>query len=454
MENIENVNLGNVMGNGAVPPVFGTTEPINNVNVQNVTVGIDQNNTQEVNNVNVETALNNNATKAEPVEQVSTEPAQPEVKVFDNFVISTDLLRSLINGAKKVVSQKQHYVVKAQVVGLEFGPDGVKVSASDEDTDYERIDTNYRYSKYLKICADISKISDLLGYTDFESVEIKPLDNQSFSLSLPIADYAFAQINDPSTQQPIDLSLKFPIAYDDMTPINYDAFVEAINSSKAIRTSKGIDENLRGVLFSNRVIATDYSLMFIEDNQDILKTQRFFIGNELCSLIADTNFDANKFRIGFTTDTNNDVIAITLSDGKITLCGKVILDVQLPEESIETFWDVNPDVKIKINTKKLYNAFNRISLFQNEELDDYIHMEVSNYTLTVKTNNFVGVDGVTLSEPVVGTIKCQLPFTKLRTILSGIKESEIYLIEDKSQPNSIYLDVGQYKWVVAKMDVE
>ena len=39
----------------------------------------------------------------------------------------------------------------------------------------------------------------------------------------------------------------------------------------------------------------------MQDNQQILKTQKFFINKEFCDLITSIDFNANSFRIGFTT---------------------------------------------------------------------------------------------------------------------------------------------------------
>ena len=110
-------------------------------------------------------------------------------------------------------------------------------------------------------------------------------------------------------------------------------------------------------------------------------------------------------------------------------------------------------MKLSINTKKFHNALNRISVFQDDDLSDMVYMEISGSNVILKTNNSVGVDGITIPESVSTPIKCQLPFAKLRAILGGIKDSEIYLTEDSSQPNSLYLDAGEYKWVIAKMSV-
>ena len=438
-----NVNLGNLNNVGAVPPTYGTTEVVNNfAGNQNISFG----NTQPVMNVQASVQDNAPVQVEQPVAETVTN------NICDKFIVNVELLRALINGAKKVANYNP-VQVKSQVVGIEMGPEGLKVVASNEDNDYERVDTTYRYVNTLKVCVNINKLAELLGYMDFETVEFEYTDNKVLKIMLPTGVYPFAQIIDPSTQQPIELGITFPIKYEDMLPINYDTFINAINSSKAIRTSKMVDEELRGLLFASKVVATDYSLMFVQDNQDILKTQKFFISNELCSLITDTNFNSKDFRIAFTSDSNNDIVAITVSDGKTTLCGKVMGNNTIPEDVIENYWNAKADMKLSINTKKFHNALNRISVFQDDDLSDMVYMEISGSNVILKTNNSVGVDGITIPESVSTPIKCQLPFAKLRAILGGIKDSEIYLTEDSSQPNSLYLDAGEYKWVIAKMSV-
>lgn len=103
------------------------------------------------------------------------------------------------------------------------------------------------------------------------------------------------------TQEPIELNLTFAMKYEDMIELDLEKLVENINQSKPVRDIPKLDEAFSGTYFSNLVLSSDRHIIYVQDNQAILKTQKFFIGDELCDLISKLNFNKDKFRIGFTT---------------------------------------------------------------------------------------------------------------------------------------------------------
>lgn len=453
----ENMNLGNMVANEnvnseqVVAPVFqtstiGTNENIT-INMENQPISITNNmHTQVVGNVE-NTEIN------QPVTVATTEKQNNPV-VYDDTIVPVAILKNLVSNARKVGTYNPIRTI-SQVVGLELGDFGIKVNASNNNIDYECIDSNVRYSKSFKVTVDIAKLGDLLNNLDCETVKLNETNGDLVVVMPEGSEFILPEKVDLQTQKPIELSLTFDMNYEDMTELDLEKLVENINQSKPVRDIPKLDENFAGTYFSNLVLSSDRSIIYIQDNQPILKTQKFFIGDELCTLITSLNFNKSKFRIGFTTDSNNDIRAITLSDGKLTICGNVEPTSPIDENVCNNFWNAKFRHNITMPTKKLTYAIKRLRLFNENAKQDFANFEITNNSLKItlekpdaKENLLVESNDTSYS----GTI--QLPLTRLETILNSIKSDKIILSTDEQYEGVVGIVADEYKWVMAAVGDE
>lgn len=453
----ENMNLGNMVANEnvnseqVVAPVFqtstiGTNENIT-INMENQPISITNNmHTQVVGNVE-NTEIN------QPVTVATTEKQNNPV-VYDDTIVPVAILKNLVSNARKVGTYNPIRTI-SQVVGLELGDFGIKVNASNNNIDYECIDSNVRYNKSFKVTVDIAKLGDLLNNLDCETVKLNEANGDLVVVMPEGSEFILPEKVDLQTQKPIELSLTFDMNYEDMTELDLEKLVENINQSKPVRDIPKLDENFAGTYFSNLVLSSDRSIIYIQDNQPILKTQKFFIGDELCTLITSLNFNKSKFRIGFTTDSNNDIRAITLSDGKLTICGNVEPTSPIDENVCNNFWNAKFRHNITMPTKKLTYAIKRLRLFNENAKQDFANFEITNNSLKItlekpdaKENLLVESNDTSYS----GTI--QLPLTRLETILNSIKSDKIILSTDEQYEGVVGIVADEYKWVMATVGDE
>lgn len=453
----ESMNLGNMVANEnsnleqVVAPVFqtstaGTNENIS-INMENQPITISQNmHTQVVGNVE-------SADISQPT-AVAAQDKQPDPVVYDDTIVPVAILKNLVSNARKVGYYNPIRPI-SQVVGLELGAFGIKVNASNGNIDYECVDSNVKYNKSFKVTVDIGRLGDLLNNLDCETVKLSEVNGDLVVVMPEGSEFILPEKVDLQTQEPIELNLTFAMNYNDMIDIDLEKLVENINQSKPVRDIPKLDESYAGTYFSNLVLSSDRSIIYIQDNQPILKTQKFFIGDELCNLITGLNFNKNKFRIGFTTDSNNDIRAITLSDGKLTICGKVEPTSPIDENVCNNFWNAKFRHNITMPTKKLTYAIKRLRLFNENAKQDFATFEINNNSLKItlekpdaKENLLVESNDTSYS----GTI--QLPLTRLETILNSIKSDKIILSTDEQYDGVVGIVADEYKWVMASVGDE
>lgn len=473
MENNFNgsMNLGSAINSGnanvnaepVVAPVFqtsttGTSEsvtitkesqPLGTVNNMHSQV-IESTNTMYVNNTNVD---NTGATTSAPVKTENNVNVEQSV-VYDDTIVPVAILKNLVSYARKVGTYNPIRTI-SQVVGVELGAFGIKVNASNNNIDYECIDDTIKYNKTLKVTVDIQKLGDLLNNLDCETVKLNEVNGDLVIVMPEGSEYILPEKVDLQTQKPIELDLTFAMNYDDMIDLNLEKLIENINQSKPVRDLPKIDENFAGTYFSNLVLSSDRSIIYIQDNQPILKTQKFFIGDELCGLITSLNFNKAKFRIGFTTDSNNDIRAITLSDGKLTICGNVEPNSPIDEDVCNTFWNAKFRHNIIMSTKKLTYAIKRLKLFNENAKQDFANFEIANNTLKITLEKPDAKENLIVENndtSYVGTI--QLPLTRLETILNSIKSDKIILSTDEQYDGVIGIVADEFKWIMAAVGDE
>ena len=467
----ENINLGGNVTSGTASnlsqqpfaPVFGqtvtTAGPSENytINVPAEQLGEQQNmHSQVIGNidnsnltVDLSGASNVTITAEAPVEPaVATEDVNNEIR--DTFIVPTYILKNLLSSARKVGTYNP-IQVQSQVIDLELNENGVKVIASNGKIDYECLNTDVRFRNSFRTCIDIKAFGEFVNTLDFAEVELQ-YDKESGILTVLTptdGNFYFPQKVDLSTQQPIELGLTFEIPYDDMTEINYEIFANAINQSKPVRDFPKVTDDYKGTYFTNLVLASDITTIFMQNNQDILKTQKFFIGGELCDLLASLDFNSTAFRIGFTTDGSNDIRAITVSDGKITLCGTVEPDSEINEEVCNKFWSTEFAIKMKVDTRKFVNSLKRVSLFLDLDKDDCPKFEIDGNTLRIIPTNEKAKDVLNIDNPMNYKGEMCLPIVKLMKIFGAVKTETFDFCVDKGVNNCICLDFVDYKWLIA-----
>lgn len=440
----ENINLGGVVSStttdGIAVAPYGVTTTTTGTNetvvyeAPSTPMGVVQNMHLQVENVTETTTASEKI--IEPI-------------VYNEPIVPVAILKNLIANARKVGDYNQIRTI-SQVVLVELGDFGIKVNASNGKIEFESIDNTVKYSISLKACVDISELGGLLNILDCETITLNVVDNVLNIATPEGSTYKFPERVDLSTQQPIELNLTFDIKWEDMTEIDLDSFVNNIKQSKPIRDIPNLDDRYAGVFFSNLVLSSNRKIIYIQENQDILKTQKFFIGSDFCKLIADMSFNKGKFRIGFTTDSSNDIRAITLSDGRITMCGPVNATCAIPEDVCSRFWNAQYPHTITISTKKLTNALKRIDLFSTNEKSNFNDFEISGKNIRIVPDTNRVMENVLIdSNDTNFSGVAKLPRTLLENILNSIKSDRITFAFEDGEINFVGINAGEYKWIVS-----
>ena len=374
--------------------------------------------------------------------------------VRDEFIVPTVILKDLVAGARKVGTYNP-INVQSQVIDIELNDKGIKVNTSNGKIDYECVNSDIRFTKTFKTCVDIKLLGDLLSNLDFSEIElVYSEENGVLTIKTPAGgQFHIAPRVDASTNQVITLDLTFPIDYNNMISVDYSRIVDAISQSKPVRDFPKVKEELKGTYFTNLVLASDETTIFMQENQDILKTQQFFISGELCDLITSLDFNSNKFRMGFTTDGNNGIRALTISDGALTICGAVEPESDIPAEVCNNFWSTNFASKVKVDTKKFINALKRITLFMDFTRNDCPTFEFKGSNMRIIPDNDNGKDGVLIENPTNFEGTMSLPLVKLQKILATVKSENFIMSFDNSNEinsNCICLEFDNHKWIVTK----
>lgn len=464
----ESMNLGGMASSGyasaepAVQPVFttsttGNTETMH-IEMPSQPIGVTQNMHAQI--VNAETTtfgVNNSNEYASqaPVSPVSpTAPVQETPAgqiIYDDATVPVSILKNLVSNARKVGTYDAIRTI-SQVVAVELGSFGIKVNASNKLNDYECIDDNVKYNVSLKFCVDIQDLGNLLNNLDCESVKLE-VNDKILKITMPEgSEFLLAEKMDPQTQEPIDLDLVFPIKYEDMIEIDLEQLVNNIKCAKPIRELQQLDPEFAGIFFSNLVMSSDRYIIYVQDNQPILKTQNFFIGAEFCKLITELNFNKNKFRIGFTTDTNNDIRALTLSDGKLTVCGSVEPSSPINKDVCANLWNTKFAHKITMSTRKLSYAIKRLKQFNNKQQQDTANFEIAGNALKITLNTPIAKENLLVEDNdtnYTGTISLQL--TRLETILATINSDKFTIAFDDAFDGCVALLGDDYKWIMSGM---
>lgn len=437
----------------AVAPVFETTTTGTSqtftINKPAEPVGVVQNMHSQVIAPEVMVATETKIEEPKEETKVATEPI-----IRDEFKVPTVILKDLVAGARKVGTYNP-INIQSQVIDIELSDKGIKVNTSNGKVDYECINSEIRFTKTFKTCVDIKLLGELLANLDFSEIEL--LYNEESGV-LTIQTPAGGQFHlaprvDSSTNQPITIDLTFPIEYNSMIDVDYTKIVDAISQSKPVRDFPKVKEELKGTYFTNLVLASDETTIFMQDNQDILKTQQFFISGELCDLITSLDFNSNRFRMGFTTDGNNGIRALTISDGLLTICGAVEPESDIPTEVCNNFWNTDFASKVKVDTKKFTNALKRITLFMDFTRNDCPTFEFKGPNMRIVPDNDNGKDGVLIDNPTNFEGTMSLPLIKLQKILASVKSEYFYIsFDDSSEINQscICLEFDNHKWIVTK----
>ena len=314
---------------------------------------------------------------------------QPQV-IDGDLIVPTAVLRYMVSQAR-IVGVATNVRPASEVINLIFDENGITVrSTSGENIDYECINRNYIIKKPIKASVDIALLGDYLNVERQSEllIEFDEIDN-NLKFKTATGTRVFAQRMDGSTHQPVEHKISKPYYYDEMMSVDYKRFMGllAISSSARELANNSHRKYLSGLYCGDSIIvASDGNVMTIQENNTEFNDKIFFIGNRLCNALYDVDFDAEKFRIGF-TETSGFVSGLTVSDGNVTLCGDIRVEEEFPVSVAEKFWKLDSfNQRFEVNTKDFEYVVKSISIFIPSIGDfvDKISIDISGDTMALK----------------------------------------------------------------------
>lgn len=396
-----------------------------------------------------------NVTVEAPV-QAETQPvAQEELPkepvIRDKFIVPSMLLKTMLNGAKKVGNYNP-FAPKSQVLCMTLDSNGIEFRASDGKIDVKLLDTNYRYNQTLSATVDIKMFSDVIANVDCDDVELLfDTEKQILTVLTATGTAKFPQRIDASTRGPINITLEGATSYDNMIRLNIDDLIRILSQTKPVREFAKQIETMDGVYFGDIVITTDRLTMLLMDNITSVKNGGFLIGSKFCDLLCSLDFNNENCRIGFTVDPTGVVKGITVSDNRTTICGPVETRHDINVDVCMNFWNNNFDKKITIDTRKFINALKRVIPFIVPVADDgdVLKFIISDNTLTIKSKNGGATETLGVTSVTPYQAELNLSAGKVLKILQSVKSATFDLTMQDGNNMCICLAYDDYKCVMA-----
>lgn len=395
-------------------------------------------------------------TVSETVDMNVVNTVDSEQGILDKYIVNTDDLKSLITMARKVANYNPNDTI-SQVLNVRFDDIGIKVNASNSRYSFQSILSKNKYTNPLDICVDIKAFGDFINSIDLPEIELTYNEsNNVTTINMATGgQFNFPQRVDSNTNAPIVNILKYDIAYDDMIVFDFEKFINVIKQAKPVRefasnTTNAINP-LRSTYFGNIVISSDNSFMFMQENQEALN-KGVSITDDLCNILSVLKFEESNCRVGYVDITPN-IVGISISDGKTTICGPVEKTTILPLDVCTQFWDMDFDTKIEVNTKAFAKALKQISPFINwaSEDGDVAIFTINADTILVETNNGTAKDYVDIINKDMYSHKLYLNVGKLYKFIQTIKSETFEIaINKKLEDQCICLNYDAYKCIVAQ----
>lgn len=441
---------------GAQEPVVRIFNPYVQVAPQQATVQV----AQEFNEVQP-------ATTAEVIEEVATEneevagPVSP-IYVTGDIQVPTVLLRGLVSQARKVGTASNLNPL-TEVLNLDINKDGITVRANggNDGIDFECIDRSYTFEKSLSISLDITVFGEYLNAERNNMLTLDYVeDENTLYINTQSGTRKFPQRVDSSTHQPVVFSLKYPLDYNSMTPVDYTRLREILDlnsSARDLALKTGYDF-LKGMYCGEDIIvSSDGNVMVIQPNTTEFNNRIFFMENDLCKLVTGLIFNIADFRVGFVEE-DGFTKAIVMSDGRTTICSPVILNEKFPVEVARNFWNSSSLIQsIQVPTKDLYAVIKSVMPFIPKMGDDIdkLSLEISGTTMIVKCLDNTAVEKLTVVNTgnfATGNKPIHLPATKLDKVLQTVKSDTVELLIDAQSDNYICLSYNNQKSIVTTLN--
>lgn len=378
-----------------------------------------------------------------------------DVKLNDKFIVNVEELKSMIAMAKKIANYNPNDTI-SQVLNIKFSPDGIKMNASNVRYTFQSVNTKMKFTQSLEICVDIKAFGDFINNLDVPEIELTYNETSAVTtINMPTGgQFNFPQRVDEHNV-PIVNILTYDVSYEDMIPFDYDKFINVIKQAKPVRefAPNSVTElnSLRSTYFGNIVVSSDSSYMFMQDNQTALN-KGFSMSDELCNVLSVMQLDTSSCRVGYVDVTAN-ILGLTISDGKTTICGPVEKTTILPIDACNKFWNTNFDIHITINTKVFTKTLKQLMPFLNwsRKDGDIAIFNINTDTVLIETSNGVAKDYVDIINESNYSNKIYLNIGKLYKFVQTIKSETFEIaINEALQNQCICLVYDEYKCVVAQ----
>lgn len=390
-----------------------------------------------------------------------TQAVKGPILIKGDITVPTILLREMTSQARKVgVSNNMQPL--SEVLNLIINENGITMRATSGKgkQDIEIVDNKYVFTSSLNVSLDIKVFSEYLNVARSEVLTLKFVESENtLYITTDNGERKFAQRVDGSTHQPVVHELHYPIAYDDMIPVNYERLktLLALNSSARDLATKSFYEYLKGMYCGEDiVVSSDGNIMTIQPNQTEFNNKIFFLNNDVCKLISELAFDSSKFRIGF-TEANGFLAGITISDGRITICGPIDINESFPVEVARNFWTSNGFIQgVTVETKAFLDVIKSVIPFipvMGEDLDKLI-IDIKDDEMIVKCSDNTAREVLAINNTAnyATTKSIILPASKLDKLVQTIQADTFELMIDAQVDNYICLSYDNLRSIVTTLN--
>lgn len=352
--------------------------------ISNVTISSVQVEPMTVSSVNtVITDANINATTINSnviPNQVTEQPSNNVIKeptVSDEFAISTEKLNLIVHNLSRVATHEPTRMITCNYE-FDFSENGLVMYATDEINVFKGVDTSVKYTNKFRTGVDSVTFKSLISKITANVVKFVP-DPETRILTIVAGKNTFRlpEAYDPSTNQPFEskhriLSDDLQFEFTEPVKVDYNRFKQALSGalpfvSQFTTSEKGLD----GILFGDRICASNTEIVYTRDNQSGIKSNPFYLKRDIAKLLNDVVFDG-EFSISFGKTPQGDVVGVRfISDSMVIEMPTDPYEQKVfPESSINKYASVcaNCDKAFKINRQALKNALDIATLYNSKDM--------------------------------------------------------------------------------------
>lgn len=409
---------------------------------------------------NVVTSTSVEYTEATSVAQADTvvkeqSPVETESKLVEGDIeVPTGIIKSMLSMARKV-GVANSLQPKSFILNLTFNSDGVTMRATNGKEDFEYVNTSYIFNKTIEAVLDIKTFGEFINSVSCTYLGFDYDDNQKIlTVRTDNGTYKFPQRVDQTTNMPFRIELNYNDAYENMRPIDYNAFLDILNLNKSVRTmaSKLNMSSIQGTYFGNIVASSDGTIMLLHDNNIGFSDKEFLMTTDFCNLLNSVRFNPTKCRVGF-IEQEGVLRGIVISDGNVKLCGPIFTPQDFPVQVCKDFWNSNEFSKsVIIKTQAISNLIkSAIPFIGLDEANDKVSLSISGEMLNITTLNgavnvhiaVTNTSNLNTPEPLI------LPASRLNVILDNIQSDAFNLTVNPDNNICVCLTYDDYKCIVS-----